>query len=129
MAETERKGLSLKNCGSVPWYEEPEGNQSPIGAMLETVNIDSGIGTDARATVTIDVTLIGNKHDVRIRLTYQRVQTYSMEGFALDDAAGNTWTEDKLDLRKTDALRHKVTFTGGSWLIEADDVDYNWEPL
>jgi hypothetical protein len=129
MAETERKGLSLKICGSVPWYEDPEGKQSPLGAILETVNIDSGIGADARPAVTIEVTLIGNNRDGRIRLTYQRVRTYSIEGFGLDDAAGNTWTEDKLDLRKTDALRHKVTFTGGYWLIEADDVNYNWEPL
>jgi hypothetical protein len=127
MAEAER--ISLKNCGSVPWYDDPEGNQSPIGSILESINIDSGIGTDAPPVVTIEVTLIGNKHDGRITLTYQRVQTYSMDGFALNDVAGNTWTKDKLDLRKTDALRHKVTFTSGNLLIEADDVEYNWEPL
>jgi hypothetical protein len=129
MADIERKGLSLKNCGSVPWDENPEGDQSPIGSILESINIDSGIGTDAQPSVTIEVALIGNKHDGRITLKYQRVQTYSMEGFALNDAAGNTWTEDNLDLRKTDSLRHKVTLTGGNWVIEADDVEYKWEPL
>jgi len=119
----------LKNFGSVPWYEDPEGNQSPIGSILESVNIDSGIGTDATPAVTIEITLIGNQHDGRITLTYQRVRTYSMEGFALNDVAGNTWTEDKLDLRKTNSLTHKVTLTSGSLLIEADDVEYHWEPL
>jgi hypothetical protein len=129
LAETDRRGLSLKNCGSVPWYEDPEGDQSPIGSILESISINSGIGTDAQPVVTIEVTLIGNKRDGRIMLTYQRVQTYSMDGFALNDAAGNAWTEDKLDRRKMDTLRHKVTLTGGNWLIEADDVEYNWEPL
>ena len=127
MAEAER--ISLKHCGSVPWYDDPEGNHSPIGSILESIKVDSGIGTDAAPAATIEVTLIGNKHDGRITLTYQRVQTYSIEGFALDDVAGNTWTEDKLDLRKTDALRHRVTFTGGKWLIEADDLEFIWEPL
>ena len=52
-----------------------------------------------------------------------------MDGFALNDAAGSVWTEDKLDLRKTDTLRHKVTLAGGNWLTEADDIQYNFEPL
>ena len=36
---SERKGLSLKNCGSVPWHNNPEGNQSPVGSVLERVRI------------------------------------------------------------------------------------------
>jgi hypothetical protein len=96
---------------------------------VETINIDSGIGTDAQPAVTITVTLMGNNHNGKITFTYHRVQTYSMEGFALNDALGSTWTGDRLDLRKTNALRHNVTLTGGNWMIEADDVEYKWEPL
>jgi len=39
------------------------------------------------------------------------------------------WTEDNLQLRKTDTLKHEVTLTSGRWLIEADDLEYNWKPL
>jgi hypothetical protein len=42
---------------------------------------------------------------------------------------GNIWIDDTLDLRKTDLLKHRVTFTGGNWSIEADDLEYQWEPL
>jgi hypothetical protein len=127
MPDTKR--LSLKNYGSVPWLENREGSSSPIGSMLEKLNIDSSIGTDAPPVVTIQITLIGKTHDGRIRLTCQHVHEYSMEGFATTDPSGNTWIEDTLELRKTDFLKHKVTLTGGSWTIEADDIEFSWEPL
>jgi len=66
---SDTKWLSLKNCGSVPWLENPEGSNSPIGSMLEGLNIDSGIGTDAPPVVTIQVTLMGKMHDGRIKLS------------------------------------------------------------
>jgi hypothetical protein len=127
MPDTKR--LSLKNYGSVPWLENPEGSNSPIGSILENFNIDSGIGTDASPLVTIQITLMGKMHDGRIRLTYQHVHEYSMEGFATTDPSGNTWIEDTLELRKTDVLKHRVTLTGGGWSIEADDIEFSWEPL
>ena len=127
MSDTKR--LSLKNCGSIPWLENPEGSNSPIGSMLKKLNIDSGIGTDAPPLVTIQITLMGKMRDGRIKLTYQRVHEYSMEGFATTDPSGNRWIQDTLRLRKTDVLKHKVTLTGGSWTIEADDIEFSWEPL
>ena len=127
---SESKWLSLKNCGSVPWHEDPEGNQSPIGSILESVTIDAGIGTGNESPVpTIQLTLIGNMHDGRINLTYRGVRSYSMEGFATGDIRGNRWMQDTLELRKTDSLKHKVNLTGGNWSIEAEDIVYKWEPL
>ena len=127
MSDTKR--LSLRNYGSVPWLEGPEGSNSPIGSMLEKLNIDSGIGNDALPVVTIQITLMGKIHDGRIKLTYQGVHEYSMEGFATTDPSGNTWLADTLKLRKIDVLKHKVTLTGGSWTIEANDIEFSWEPL
>jgi hypothetical protein len=127
MSDTKR--LSLKNCGSIPWLENPEGSNSPIGSMLEKLNIDSGIGTDAPPVVAIQITLMGKMRDGRIKLMYQRVHEYSTEGFATTDLSGNRWIEDTLRLRKTDVLKHKVMLTGGSWTIEADDIEFSWEPL
>jgi hypothetical protein len=72
---------------------------------------------------------MGNMRDGRVKLTYRGVHSYSMDGFAADDALGNTWTDDTLELRKTNLLKHKVTLTGGNWSIEAEDVEYEWEPL
>lgn len=128
MSDTKRR-LSLKNCGSVPWLEDPEGSNSPIGSVVEKLNIDSGTGADAPPIVTIQITLMGKMHEVRIQLTYRCVHEYSMEGFATTDPFGNTWIEDTLELRKTNVLKHKVTLTGGSWRIEADDIEYSWDPL
>ena len=68
-------------------------------------------------------------HDGRIRLTYQHVHEYSMEGLATTDPSGNTWIEDTLELRKTDVLKHRVTLTGGGWSIVANDIEFGWEPL
>ena len=78
MSDTNR--LSLKNCGSIPWLENPEGSNSPIGSMMEKLNIDSGMGTDAPPVVDIQITLMGKMRDGRIKLMYQRVHEYSMEG-------------------------------------------------
>ncbi|PYU67339.1 MAG: hypothetical protein DMG49_19095 [Acidobacteria bacterium] len=97
---------------------------------MESIKIDSGIGTNNELPVlTIQVSLMGNMRDGRVELTYRGVHSYSIEGFAPDDTTGNTWIEDALDLRKTNLLKHKVTLTGGNWSIEADDVEYKWEPL
>jgi len=79
--------------------------------------------------LTIQVTLMGNMRDARVELTYRRVYSYSMEGFAASDLMGNTWIQDTLELGKKNVLKHEVTLTGGNWSIEAADVDYVWEPL
>jgi hypothetical protein len=127
---SERKGLSLKNCGSVPWHNNPEGNQSPIGSVLERVRIYAGTANESESPVlTIQVTLLGNMRDGRVELTYRGVYSYSMEGFAASDLMGNTWIQDTLELGKKNVLKHEVTLTGGNWSIEAADVDYVWEPL
>jgi hypothetical protein len=126
----EMKALSLKNCGSVPWYDDPEGRESPIGSILESVRIDAGIATENELPLpTIQVRLVGNMRDGRVELTYRGVQRYSMDGFATNDLRGNRWMQDTLELRKTDVLKHKVFLTGGNWSIEAEDIDYKWEPL
>lgn len=127
---SETKALSLKNCGSVPCYEKPGDSKSPIGSILESITIDSGIGTDAESPgLTIKVILIGNMLTGRVGLTYRRVHSYSIEDIAARDPKGNTWIEDTLNLRKTEVLKHKVTLTGGNWSIEADDIEYKWEAL
>jgi hypothetical protein len=127
---SERKGLSLKNCGSVPWHNNPEGNQSPIGSVLERVRIYAGTANESESLVlTIQVTLMGNMRDGRVELTYRGVYSYSMEGFAASDLMGNTWIQDTLELGKKNVLKHEVTLSGGNWSIEAADVDYVWEPL
>jgi len=127
---SERKGLSLKNCGSVPWHNNPEGNQSPVGSVLEKVRIYAGTANESESPVlTIQVTLMGNMRDGRVELTYRGVYSYSMEGFAASDLMGNTWIQDTLELGKKNVLKHEVTLTGGNWSIEAADVDYVWEPL
>src|SRR5690349_11294733 len=125
---SDTKGLSLKNCGSVPWYDDPEGNESPIGSMLKSVTIDAGVPSES-PSVTIQVKLLGKMRDGEVELTYRGVRSYAIDGFALSDQLGNTWTGDSMELRRTDALKHKVTLTGGSWSIEADDIDYEWNPL
>lgn len=126
---SDTKGLSLKNCGSVPWYDDPECNESPIGSILVSVTIDAGIPSDdPLPSVTIEVRLLGKMRDGEIALTYRGVRRYTMDGFALDES-GNTWTGDTMELRRTDVLKHKVTFTGGSWSIEADDIEYKWNSL
>ena len=127
MSETKR--LSLKNCSAVPWLENPEGRDSPIGSMLEELNIHSGIGTHASPLTTIHLQLMGNMHDGKVKLTYHRVRQYSIEGFGTGDPYGNIWIEDTLKLTKADVLKHKVTFSGGSWSIEAEDIEFSWEPL
>jgi hypothetical protein len=127
---SERKGLSLKNCGSVPWHNNPEGNQSPVGSVLERVRIYAGTANESESPVlTIQVTLMGNMRDGRVELTYRGVYSYSMEGFAASDLMGNTWIQDTLELGKKNVLKHEVTLSGGNWSIEAADVDYVWEPL
>jgi hypothetical protein len=127
---SENKGLSLKNCGSVPWHNNPEGNQSPVGSVLERVRIYAGTANESESPVlTIQVTLMGNMRDGRVELTYRGVYSYSMEGFAASDLMGNTWIRDTLELGKKNVLKREVTLTGGNWSIEAADVDYVWEPL
>jgi hypothetical protein len=122
--------LSPKNCGSAPWHENPDGNQSPIGSILESVRINVGIATESElAVLNIQVRLMGNMRDGRVELRYRGVHSYSMEDFAASDPMGNTWIQDTLELRKTNALKHKATLTGGNWSIESEDVDYVWEPL
>jgi hypothetical protein len=90
---------SLRQCSSSDWYTLPEEHRSPTGAWGGT-----------------------------IEFTYKEVQSYAIR--ARRDVAGHgDWLEDKLDVKRHDSLRHRVTLTNGSFEIEANEIEYKWTPL
>ena len=77
---------------------------------------------------SIHVQLLGAFRDGTIEFTYKEVQSYAMQ--ARRDVAGHgDWLEDRVDVRRHDSLRHCVTLTNGSFVIEANEIEYKWTPL
>jgi hypothetical protein len=115
---------SLRQCSSSDWYTLPEEHRSPTGAWVKSITISD----PSSAASLIHVQLLGAFRDGTIEFTYKEVQSYAIR--ARRDVAGHgDWLEDKLDVKRHDSLRHRVTLTNGSFEIEANEIEYKWTPL
>ncbi|HTY25099.1 MAG TPA: hypothetical protein VMC85_18345, partial [Desulfomonilaceae bacterium] len=96
----------------------------------ESITISARASTqrDEKQPLEIRIRLIGEYRDGIIELTYKNVQSYLLEGMR-DIAGHGDWLEDEVKVNRHDQLKHKVTVTNGTFVIEAEDIEFKWKPL
>lgn len=113
-----------------PWYYDPGDHRCPHDAWLESATIQEA-GTGARhehRAASLRVVLLGAHHDGHIQYDYIDLQRYELHGPALATGHGD-WLYDEFRLRSDGQILHEVEWASGAhWLIECQDVRYQWMP-
>lgn len=118
---------SAYSFATAPWHYNYSNHRCPHDAWLETVTIqDQQHQTRDEAskwTTIIHVRLLGAYHDGYIELTYKNVQSYLLENH------GSDWMTDEVRLSAKGLIEHEIVWLGGRWIIECEDIVYEWKPF
>lgn len=89
-------------------------------------------------SLEIFVRLLAAYHDGHIELTYKNVQSYSFirqtvtsssERQAASSLNHGDWLNDEIRVSENGFVLHEIVWVNGDWLIECEDVFYEWKPL
>ncbi|HET7550631.1 MAG TPA: hypothetical protein VFK04_05030 [Gemmatimonadaceae bacterium] len=123
------------------WYFNSNDHRAPHDAWLEAVHVvETPVEADApRRTprqVAITIRLLGAYHDGFIEFRYRDVTRYRIDLTPESDAPGTghrDWRYDEFRLAPGGRVEHEIEWWGrgptGTWLIEAADVEYAWQPF
>ena len=115
------------------WYSDPSDHRCPHDAWLETLEVQEladGERKERRKTA-ITVRLLGAYHDGHIVFRYAGVKRYEI-GSSCAHGLGD-WIRDAIVVSADGFLSHQITWCFGpdaksAWLIEAEEVSYEWLP-
>lgn len=117
---------SAYTFATAPWHYNYSDHRCPHDAWFETMTIqDQQHRTDnevSRWTTTIHVRLLGAYHDGYIELTYKNVHAYLLENHG-------DWITDEVRLSANGMVEHEIAWLGGKWIIECEDIVYEWKPF
>ncbi len=111
------------------WYDFTI-HQCPHDAWLEEYKvIETDPGGQAVRFCSLEVRLLGAYHDGIIGLRYPRLFGYNFQSMNCERGMGD-WLYDEFRLSERGHLLHEIEWAnGGRWLIEADDIEFSWQPL
>ncbi|WP_395741283.1 hypothetical protein [Prosthecobacter sp.] len=117
---------ALKLALSPDWYDFSV-HSCPHDAWLEECRIiESDPAGKAPRFCRLEVKLLGAYHDGTIRLRYPRLFGYSFQSSKCEQGM-NDWLYDEFRLSENGRLLHEIEWAnGGRWLIEADDIEFEW---
>jgi hypothetical protein len=122
---------------AAPWHYDFSDHRCPHDSWLESlsvIEISSGDRNQDRS-VLIKVSLLGAYHDGTIEISYQRVDSYSLDKQGANitpplNVGHGDWLIDEVRLSDRGFILHEIEFSSGSrWLIECEDIEYRWNPL
>ena len=124
------------SLASSDWYFNSKDHRSPHDAWLEEVCIqESELGRHQARTVEIHIRLLGAYQDGWIHLRYRDVSRYRLDLAPHSSAPAHghrDWRYDEYRLAANGRVEHEIEWWGvrstASWLIEAADIEYAWEP-
>lgn len=133
----ERLPSSAYEFATAEWHYDPQASQCPHDAWVNKLIIVEPASGDRQENRSIEilVELLGPYHDGHIHLTYKNVRSYSLETppeFKLPplNVGHGDWLTDEIRLSDRDLVLHEIEFSRGSrWLIEAEDIVYEWKPI
>lgn len=113
------------------WWFDARDHRCPHDAWLESAVIrepSKGQRNEVRKT-RIRVRLLGARHDGHLELLYRRVFAYRMDVGGAGYGHGD-WRYDEFRVTGEGRLIHEIEWSGlGTWLIEAQDIEYRWIPF
>jgi hypothetical protein len=119
------------------WHYDPQDHRCPHDSWVDSLTIIETPYDDHKAhrDIEINVRLLGAYHDGRLELSYKKVRSYQLEtppGYEMLplNVGHGDWLGDEVRLSERALVLHEVEFTRGSrWVIECQDIHYQWTPL
>src|SRR4051812_13163180 len=122
---------SAREFALADWRLDYTDHRNPHDSWVENCRIfeeSSGERKEIRV-LHIETRLLGAYHDGFLDLKYLNVATYSLtktSSFGKHD----DWLYDEVRLSENNLVLHEIDFaSGASWLIECDDIEFNWKPF
>ena len=135
-AERERFPPGALALATSDWYFDANDHRAPhdswlLGATLEEVG--RGDRSEDRA-VSLRVRLLGAYHDLELEFFYPQVRSYSLaHGLLVSSHGHGDWRYDEFRIGADGRLIHEIEWSHpdheGTWLIEADDVEFSVKGL
>ena len=77
----------------------------------------------------IFIRLLAAYHDGYIELTYKNVQSYSFKKQDFSSLSHDDWLYDEIRVSENDFVLHEIEWVNSDWLIECEDIFYEWKPF
>jgi hypothetical protein len=124
----------LPDFATAAWYSDPSDHRCPHDGWLESLQFTEpalGKRQEQRKTA-VTLRLLGAFHDGHILLHYTGVTGYQLSSESCGRGLGD-WLHDEFSVAESGLLSHRITWCLGPsqeshWLIEAEDVRYEWVP-
>ncbi len=120
----------MKLALAMEWYDFSV-HQCPHDAWLEEFKLteSSSGGNIAERSCSLEVQLLGAYHDGRIMLRYPKVFSHQISVADCGRGMGD-WRYDEFRLSERGHLLHEIEWADGHrWLIEANDIEFEWVPF
>src|SRR5262249_9383676 len=115
---------------SSDWYFNSTAHRCPHDARLLDLHVAEHEESD-ESTASIQISLQSAYQDGRIVLRYPRVFRYSLD-FSDASLGHSDWRYDEFRVAESGHLLHEIEWwrmqETARWLIEAEDVHYEWLP-
>jgi len=108
-----------------------EDHKAPHDGWLEEMvvrELSSGERKQFRST-EIFIRLLAAYHDGYIELTYKNVQSYSFKKQGFSSLSHDDWLYDEIRVSENDFVLHEIEWVNSDWLIECEDIFYEWKPF
>lgn len=120
---------AMKLALSAEWYDF-RCHHCPHDAWLQEFRISEGAtASGQKRGNSAGLKLLGAYHDGLLLLHYPRLMSFNIQASALNGGLGD-WRYDEFRLSTNGNLLHEIEWASGArWLIEADDIEFQWQPF
>jgi hypothetical protein len=122
---------SAYEFATAEWHYNFSDSKSPHDGWLEELIIREPAFGDRRQhrSLEIFIRLFAAYHDGYIELTYRKVRSYTFNKFVASLPNHRDWLYDEIRLSENNLVLHEIEWESGNWLIECEDVFYDWKPF
>jgi hypothetical protein len=133
---------SAYTFATASWHYSTLDHRCPHDAWVEsfTISEEKHDENPIQRRMNIHVRLLGAYHDGHIELAYKGVNSYVLSKPALGPGSWGSggwkytghhdWLVDETRLSDNNLVVHEIVFSSDArWLIECEDITYEWKPF
>jgi hypothetical protein len=123
--------VAAREFALADWRLNPNDHKCPHDSWVEYLKLFESASGERRENrlLQIEVRLLGAYHDGYLDLSYKNVRNYSFVTLNPQQNHGD-WLWDEIRLSENSFVLHEIEFRNGAeWLIECEDVGFEWNPI